>query len=202
MAPRRALTPEEGVAVQNYYTDLATNEARARAAESKVHVLMSKASENDAYQKDADSAMQELSDIQSELDDMRSNPPNFEDKSGTRAGLSDSIGNFARNAQVANAGGIGVEGSNSTEDGDQADDPEDAGIEMDLGPTVAFGRGGRAETMAGQRVAVHPDDEKDEEDEEATTTSPRTRRRRKAAAKRGANKSTRRSSASPDSEEE
>lgn len=197
MQQRRTLTPEEGLQVRDYYTNLATQEARARAAESKVHVLMSKANENDAYKKDADAAVQEFTDIQSELDDMRSNPPNFEDKSGTRAGLSDSLGNFARNAQVANAGGIGVEASNSTESGDQADDPEDAGVEMDLGPTVVMGLGGRAETMAGQRVAVHPDDEKDDEEEE-TTTSPRTRRRRRAATKKAAPARGRRAASAED----
>jgi hypothetical protein len=136
-----------------------------------------------------------------ELEELRSNPPNFEDKSGTKPSMADVFGNFSRNARVANAGGIGIEGSNSTEDGTEAEDPEDAGVEADIGPTIVYGRGGRAETMAGTRVIEHPDDEaaREEAAGEEETTSPRTRRRRRAAAKKPA--ATGRRAAKEESEE-
>jgi hypothetical protein len=188
------LTPDQTFAVETYNRDLQTLEARARAAESVVHVHASKADENDKYKSLAGESQKNFDSIMQELEEMRSNPPNFEDKSGTRAGLSDVFGNFAKNARVANAGGIGIEGSNSTEGGDQAEDPEDAGIEVDIGPVMVHGRGGRAETMAGSRLVEHPDDEAAREEasnEEEETTSPRTRRRRKAAAKRSGRASSR-----------
>lgn len=183
---RRTLSPEDAFAVEQYNTNLQTLEARARSAESAAHVLMGKAYENDAYQKEADQRVNEMNDVFQELEELRSNPPNFEDKSGTRPAMADVFGNFSKNARVANAGGIGIEGSNSTEDGTEAEDPEDAGVEMDLGPAIVHGRGGRAETMAGTRVVEHPDDESAREAAagEEETTSPRTRRRRRAAAKK------------------
>jgi hypothetical protein len=184
---KNTLTPEEQrVVLEAYHRDLGTKEAQLRSAEARVQVLMSKADQNEKYRSMANEALSDMEEISGDLDEFRANPPDMRpDAEGTRAGLSDAFGNYAKNRDVANAGGIGVVGSNSTESGEQAEDPDEAGIEVDIGPAVSVGRGGRAETMSGQRLVVHPDDEQEEEGEDETV-SPRTRRRRAAKQKTAA----------------
>lgn len=172
-------SPEDRLAFNRHLHDVATQESIVRSKQSRVQVLISKANANpDRYQEHADAAVAEMREAQEKLDELNETTANWgKDLSGTRNTLSDRFGNFARNAEVARAGGIGVEGSNSTESGDPADDPDEAGIQTMNSQPVVMGRGGQPETLTGDPVTV----EQVTGDEEETST---TRKRGSKAASR------------------
>lgn len=127
-------------------------EALSRAAESLNNVLAgraSRASDSSGFDKRLKEAEKASKDANAKVDELRARDAKL-DLSGTRASLSDSEGNFAPNARVARAGGIGVAASNTGPSGDQAGDVDEvvAGAEaqgstMTGGPAV-FGPGGVA----------------------------------------------------------
>lgn len=187
------MTPDQRLQLEEYDRSLGTLRMRTRAAEGRVSVFRNKAAKDKEYADEHKESLQALTDLQGELEEAETNRPDFDrDPEGTRPSMADSFGNFSRNSHVANAGGIGVKGSNSTEAGDAAEEPDEAGLDADLGPTVVHGRGGRAETARGSRLIVHPEDEVreteglDDEGNEGNGSRSRRSRRGRASSKRRA----------------
>jgi hypothetical protein len=141
-------------AAQNRITELAQLDSAARVAESRSLVFQSRAHANpndpDA-QRLADEAAAEATEASAKLRELQDNPLAV-DPEGTAPGLADRLGNFAANVEVANAGGIGVEGSNSNVDtGAPAASADEAGVLADPRPSVIMGPGGKAlEAPAGE----------------------------------------------------
>ncbi len=96
--------------------DRASLEALLRKAESRVNLARREG------KGDGDAAAR-MGRVRAKLDGLDVPEP---DLSGTKPTMSDSEGNFAANIEVARAGGIGVEASNSTESGAPAKTPEEA----------------------------------------------------------------------------
>ena len=116
-------------------------EAKSTHAESMVNIALSRHSRvnTEASGKlldEARDAAKEASEFLKQMQDARINP----DLSGVVRGLSDSLGNFAPNVEVAKAGGVGVEASNSTQDGNVAQTRQEAG-------TLVGGAGGSNENL-------------------------------------------------------
>lgn len=199
------MTPEQRQAMETWNRDVQTLDAQARAAESRASVLAARASDpnvGDRYTEFADEAQTQADDFRAKYAELVENPPDLWDPEGTKPTMADSFGNYARTSHVANAGGIGVKGSNSTESGEPADDPEDAGVFDESMAPVIMDRGGRPTTLAGQRLIVHPDDEHmtadaEEDAEEGTASSGRRSTRRTG---RKARASSRRRTATSDEE--
>jgi phage gp36-like protein len=107
---------------------LVTANARTRTAEAYLRVHTSRVQRGLENAKAGyDAAMDELNAAQAaEAEVVEAG--NLRDLSGVRLGLSDSMGNFAPNVAVATSGGIGVEASNTIQNGtEQANRASEAG---------------------------------------------------------------------------
>lgn len=108
--------------------DVLEAEAVARADESRVAILRSRAQEDSAYQGELDKAIAASKESTTHVDKLNAEPGEPEDLSGVPRGLSDSQGNFAPNIEVLQAGGIGVEASNTNPStGEPAQTADEAG---------------------------------------------------------------------------
>lgn len=160
---------------EKYHYDLAQAEAVMRAADARASVLAQEASTKPdlfkQHHQEAVNAAVEARDLYQELAD---NPPGFlgKDPEGTRRPYADKSGNWASNVEVANAGGIGVDSSNTNvESGARAETADEAGEET--GGTVAIvDRGGTAVSPAGKRLV----EEGGDDEEQPTRRRRRTRR--------------------------
>ncbi|WP_416355550.1 hypothetical protein ACLNGM_15030 [Aureimonas phyllosphaerae] len=110
--------------------DILEAEGIARADESKVEILRGMAGQNNAYQDDLDTAVANAKESNDHVDKLRGDLDDRPaDLSGVTRLLSDSAGNFAPNIEVATAGGIGVEASNTNPaTGKPAQTADEAGI--------------------------------------------------------------------------
>lgn len=122
--------------------DITQMEAQERMLESRIQTLATKGLGDEAQK-----SQSELKDLQGRLEDLRATPV-ARDLEGTAAGLSDKAGNFAPNAEVAAAGGIGVELSNTNaETGEQAQTADEAGVPGPASTPLIVGLGGQPEPL-------------------------------------------------------
>jgi hypothetical protein len=99
-----------------YYDDLAQAEAVMRSADARASVLAQEAAKNpDAFGDYHKEAIEAANEATRQAMELRDNPPDFlgKDPEGTRRPYADKSGNWAANVEVANAGGIGVDSSNT-----------------------------------------------------------------------------------------
>lgn len=177
---------ERQMAVRDHSVKIMTARAVLNAAETRAQVLGMKASRPDGerFREHADEALADVKSKAQELEDLETDPlmgGPARDPEGTRPGLSDVYGNYAPNQAVANAGGIGIKGSNSTEGGDVATDPEEAGTVVETGTRGVIGLGGRVEPIGDEGEG----DEGDEEGAASKRRGRKARKGRKAAASEG-----------------
>lgn len=117
--------------------DPALSEALARRDESRAQILRSKAQGNSAYEGLANEAEK---DAKRSSDAAAGIEPVQPDPEGTAQLLADSEGNFAANAEVAAAGGIGIKASNTdVSTGQPAQSPDQAGVAVADGAKVIVG---------------------------------------------------------------
>jgi hypothetical protein len=171
---------ERQMAVRDHMVKIVTARAVLTAAETRAQVLGAKASRPDGerFREHANEALSAAQEKAKELEELETDPimgGPARDPEGTRSGLADIHGNYAPNQRVANTGGVGVQGSNSTEGGDVATEPEEAGTVIEGSGAAIVGHGGRAEVLA---------DEGDDEGDEAETPRRRGRKARKGRALR------------------
>jgi len=146
-----------------YHDDLAQAEAVMRAADARASVLAQEAAKNpDAFGNYHKEAIQAANEATKKAIELRDNPPNFlgKDPEGTRRPYADKSGNWAANAEVANAGGIGVDSSNTNvETGQRAQTADEAGEESPAVVAV-IDKGGSAVDPSGRPlVPAGGDDE-------------------------------------------
>lgn len=142
--------PVDRRAILKYTEELEQAEAQSRRDESVALNLTRRVvrGENaEGLRQQMDAAIEAARVSGEALRDLRAQGLPRQDLEGTAPTLADIYGNVAPNAQVAGAGGTGIDGSNSNQDGSaQAQTAEEAveGVVPSAGPTLAYGVGGRA----------------------------------------------------------
>ena len=142
------MADDNRLAREDHMTELHTADAISRRDESRANVLRGRANRmGDQFKKPSEAASKEAMASAKAADQLRSSEPAI-DPEGTAPGLSDRSGNYAANAEVAAAGGIGVDSSNTNVDsGKPAQSADQAGTDPVTGDAVVFGHGGMAVPM-------------------------------------------------------
>ncbi len=174
------------LAREEHQSELHTRDAISRRDESRANVLRGRANRmGDQFQKPSKEASDEALASAKAAEELRGSVPPI-DPEGTSPGLSDRSGNFAANAEVAAAGGIGVDSSNTNIDtGEPAVTGAEAGVITETGPAVVFGHGGAGVPL---RTADDADDGGDGDDADDGADDGIPRRRKTAAQKKAAKK--------------
>lgn len=142
-------------------TDLARDQDMAeslrRRDESIRNVLVTEAerSGNEELQARAQEFDDRLTNSAQRRDEMVTRVPPV-DPEGTAPTLADRAGNFAPSAEIASAGGTGVDASNTNVDsGEVAQSADEAGVQTLTGGIPAIGRGGQVDdgSLAADRAA-------------------------------------------------
>jgi hypothetical protein len=130
---------EERDAFQRLQFDIASAEAITRRDESRLQLLRGRAARSEDAAKAFGPRIKQVEEEFKKSSEALAALTGEEapiDRAGTSAGLSDEAGNFAKNADVAAAGGIGVAASNTdVPAGKPAETGAEAGVDLKTGET-------------------------------------------------------------------